>query len=69
MVLGITLLFTILHLVYVGGGPTGGGGMQDTDVPLLMVGFGFGASFVALFAQLGAPGQEPAASGGGGMRC
>jgi inorganic pyrophosphatase len=59
MVLGITLLFTLLHILYVGGntysGTTAGraAGMTDADVPLLMVGFGFGASFVALFAQLG----------------
>ena len=109
MVLGITLLFTVLHLLYVGTNVYSGtavagrvAGMTDADVPLLMVrlasagagwqaaggaggwvahsvhrwlraaasagacaltalpcrapqvGFGFGASFVALFAQLGA---------------
>lgn len=30
-----------------------GGGSNPTETPLLIVGFGFGASFVALFAQLG----------------
>ncbi|XP_074296984.1 pyrophosphate-energized membrane proton pump 3-like [Silene latifolia] len=29
------------------------GSMKVTDLPLLLVGYGFGASFVALFAQLG----------------
>ncbi|KAJ3688882.1 hypothetical protein LUZ61_018046 [Rhynchospora tenuis] len=29
------------------------GSMRVTDLPLLLVGYGFGASFVALFAQLG----------------
>ena len=29
------------------------GGVEATKIPLLMVGYGFGASFVALFAQLG----------------
>ncbi|EFN56974.1 hypothetical protein CHLNCDRAFT_143568 [Chlorella variabilis] len=51
MVLGITTLYSVLHILYVGGEL--GGGLADTDIPLLMVGFGFGASFVALFAQLG----------------
>ncbi|MEO8273177.1 MAG: sodium/proton-translocating pyrophosphatase, partial [Chloroflexota bacterium] len=30
-----------------------GGGQSTKDAPFLIVGFGFGASFVALFAQLG----------------
>ena len=29
------------------------GGLQQDNIPLLLVGYGFGASFVALFAQLG----------------
>ena len=29
------------------------GGVEPTKIPLLIVGYGFGASFVALFAQLG----------------
>ncbi len=29
------------------------GGVEETRIPLLIVGYGFGASFVALFAQLG----------------
>lgn len=48
MVLGIALLYSLLHMFYVSFGA-----LAETDVPLLMVGYGFGASFVALFAQLG----------------
>lgn len=29
------------------------GVLFDTDIPVLMVGYGFGASFVALFMQVG----------------
>jgi len=43
MVLGLALLYSLLHLFYVSFG-----GLSDADVPLLMVGYGFGASFVAL---------------------
>lgn len=49
LVVALSLLGVgILYLVY--------GGLSDkgaTEVPLQIVGFGFGASFVALFAQLG----------------
>jgi Na+/H+-translocating membrane pyrophosphatase len=48
MILGVAILYSAIHLVYVRGG-----GLADADVPLLLVGYGFGASFVALFAQLG----------------
>jgi len=41
--LGVTLVYVIYHAL--------GSSVQDT--PVLIVGFGFGASFVALFAQLG----------------
>lgn len=42
MVLGITLLFTLLHILYVGANTYSGtagrvAGMTDADVPLLMV--------------------------------
>jgi inorganic pyrophosphatase len=47
-VAGVSALFTMLWLFYVGAG-----GLSITDVPMLMVGYGFGASFVALFMQLG----------------
>lgn len=46
---GVTLLFTILRSVFA----SAGGRLQPTDVPMLLVGYGFGASFVALFMQLG----------------
>lgn len=48
MVLGIAILYSLLHITYVSFAT-----MKDADIPLLLVGYGFGASFVALFAQLG----------------
>ncbi|MFA6991752.1 MAG: sodium-translocating pyrophosphatase [Candidatus Gracilibacteria bacterium] len=48
------ILVVALSLLGVGGLFYLFGGMTNpTEVPLLIVGFGFGASFVALFAQLG----------------
>jgi K(+)-stimulated pyrophosphate-energized sodium pump len=41
--LGVTLVYVIYHAI----------GSSVEDTPVLIVGFGFGASFVALFAQLG----------------
>jgi len=41
--LGVSLVYVVYHAI--------GSSVQDT--PVLIVGFGFGASFVALFAQLG----------------
>lgn len=52
MVLGITLLYSLLHLLFVSFTSTPKS-LTPGDLPLLMVGYGFGASFVALFAQLG----------------
>ena len=48
--LGISSLFAICCLLFGVGTP---GGLNMADVSLLLVGYGFGASFVALFAQLG----------------
>ena len=48
MVLGIATLYSLLHIFFVRFGT-----LSDEDLPLLLVGYGFGASFVALFAQLG----------------
>jgi inorganic pyrophosphatase len=48
MVLGIALLFCIIHLFFVSMSK-----LSPLSIPLLLVGYGFGASFVALFAQLG----------------
>ncbi len=48
------ILVVALSLLGVGGLFVAYGGVANpTEVPLLLVGFGFGASFVALFAQLG----------------
>ncbi|PIN08859.1 Inorganic diphosphatase [Handroanthus impetiginosus] len=49
-VIGIAILYATF---YVWLGVDLPGGMKVTDLPLLLVGYGFGASFVALFAQLG----------------
>ncbi|KAM1240660.1 hypothetical protein TB2_046081 [Malus domestica] len=49
-VLGIAILYATF---YVWLGVDSPGSMKVTDLPLLLVGYGFGASFVALFAQLG----------------
>ena len=46
-ILGLTLLFLLIRLIFVGSE------LPDSQVPLLLVGYGFGASFVALFMQLG----------------
>jgi len=52
VVLGISFMFILLCAIYEGaeGEPES---IPFTRIPLLMVGFGFGGSFVALFAQLG----------------
>jgi H(+)-translocating pyrophosphatase len=42
--LGVAGLFALVHAT---------GEVEPTKIPLLIVGYGFGASFVALFAQLG----------------
>lgn len=49
-VIGIAILYATFY-VWLGVDSTGA--MKVTDLPLLLVGYGFGASFVALFAQLG----------------
>jgi Na+/H+-translocating membrane pyrophosphatase len=47
--LGVTTLYITLHLLFA----SAGGKLKPTDIPMLLVGYGFGASFVALFMQLG----------------
>ncbi|MBI4044435.1 MAG: sodium-translocating pyrophosphatase [Candidatus Diapherotrites archaeon] len=42
--LGVTVLYVVYQLAF---------GLTPQEVPFVIVGFGFGASFVALFAQLG----------------
>lgn len=49
-VMGVTVLYATFYVWLGVGSP---GSMKVTDLPLLLVGYGFGASFVALFAQLG----------------
>lgn len=49
-VAGVTLLYVTLYTCYVARGI-----LEDIDIPVLMVGYGFGASFVALFMQVRAP--------------
>ncbi|XP_073302817.1 pyrophosphate-energized membrane proton pump 2 isoform X5 [Primulina huaijiensis] len=49
-VIGIAILYSTFYVWLGVGSP---GAMKVTDLPLLLVGYGFGASFVALFAQLG----------------
>jgi H(+)-translocating pyrophosphatase len=45
-ILGITIVYSGVYLLLV---PT----IEPSEIPLVLVGFGFGASFVALFMQLG----------------
>ncbi|MGH7656314.1 MAG: sodium-translocating pyrophosphatase [Gemmatimonadaceae bacterium] len=47
--LGVGGLFAVLSAL----APVGDAGVWATKIPFLIVGYGFGASFVALFAQLG----------------
>jgi hypothetical protein len=50
VVLGVAFLYAVTETYIVG---EVGAQEKPEEIPLLMVGFGFGASFVALFAQLG----------------
>ncbi|KAG6604567.1 V-type H(+)-translocating pyrophosphatase [Phytophthora cinnamomi] len=43
---GVSTLYLVLYVLF-------GSLLRPTEIPLLMVGYGFGASFVALFMQLG----------------
>jgi len=57
-VFGVTCLYLVLwglHATTLAEslGMTNGTQLSSTDIPILMVGYGFGASFVALFMQLG----------------
>ncbi|KAK9097695.1 hypothetical protein Syun_024740 [Stephania yunnanensis] len=49
-VVGVAILYSTFYVLLDVDSP---GSMKVTDLPLLLVGYGFGASFVALFAQLG----------------
>ncbi|KAJ8628841.1 hypothetical protein MRB53_022164 [Persea americana] len=50
VVIGVAVLYATFFVWLEVDSP---GSMKVTDLPLLLVGYGFGASFVALFAQLG----------------
>ncbi|DAZ94687.1 TPA: hypothetical protein N0F65_000002 [Lagenidium giganteum] len=45
-VAGVSILYVVLYMMF-------SSSVKPTDIPMLMVGYGFGASFVALFMQLG----------------
>jgi len=47
-VFGVTFLYCVLSVLFVNTGM-----LKPDEIPVLMVGYGFGASFVALFMQLG----------------
>jgi len=47
-ILGICILYLVVHIIFVDFS-----GMPVHEVPVLLAGYGFGASFVALFMQLG----------------
>ncbi|KAG0453293.1 hypothetical protein HPP92_025957 [Vanilla planifolia] len=49
-VIGVAILYATFYVCL---GVDSPGAMKVVDLPLLLVGYGFGASFVALFAQLG----------------
>ncbi|ERN12531.1 pyrophosphate-energized membrane proton pump 2 isoform X2 [Amborella trichopoda] len=49
-VIGVAILYATFYVCL---GVDSPGSMKVTELPLLLVGYGFGASFVALFAQLG----------------
>jgi H+-translocating diphosphatase len=63
-VVGVSLLNAVLHGLFVSDEP---GGITAADVPMLAVGYGFGASFVALFMQLGGGVYTKAADVGADM--
>jgi inorganic pyrophosphatase len=48
--IGVTFLYTLLHFMFA---RTDTSLLSSADIPMLLVGYGFGASFVALFMQLG----------------
>mmetsp|Transcript_11573 Transcript_11573/g.21008 ORF Transcript_11573/g.21008 Transcript_11573/m.21008 type:complete len:539 (+) Transcript_11573:588-2204(+) len=49
-IFGVTFLFNLLHFIFARNVTSL---LNSVDIPMLMVGYGFGASFVALFMQLG----------------
>ncbi len=52
-IFGISSLYLLLSFVFYINTPDGIHSPPIEEIPVLLVGFGFGASFVAMFAQLG----------------
>jgi len=52
-IFGISFMYLFLAFVFYWNAPTPDTPLPIEDIPVLLVGFGFGASFVAMFAQLG----------------
>jgi len=52
-IFGISSMFLMLSFVFYMNAPEGVKNLPIEEIPVLLVGFGFGASFVAMFAQLG----------------
>jgi K(+)-stimulated pyrophosphate-energized sodium pump len=52
-IFGISLLYLMLSLHFYLNAPVPGAIPPIEEIPVLLVGFSFGASFVAMFAQLG----------------
>lgn len=52
-IFGISFLYLFLAFVFYNNSPNPDQPIPIEDIPVLIVGFGFGASFVAMFAQLG----------------
>ena len=63
---GVTSLYIIMYFFFCKGtSDSAWQVLEPTDVPMLLVGYGFGASFVALFMQLGGGIYTKAADVGG----
>ena len=53
-IFGISLMYLIMSFIFYVNSPDGGKSNPPIEeIPVVLVGFGFGASFVAMFAQLG----------------
>ena len=50
---GISLMYLIMSFIFYVNAPDGVAHPPIEEIPVVLVGFGFGASFVAMFAQLG----------------
>ncbi len=52
-IMGISFLYLVLSFVFYINAPNNTDTPPIEEIPVLLIGFGFGASFVAMFAQLG----------------